>query len=173
MSSTPGTPVSPGRTRAPRSTCGRRTGAAPPCRGPPARWRRPGSPRAAEPPQCMGSRAYSRSSHGLLAEEPDLLRVDPQLLLEQPPPSVDPGKDRAQRCVEKPGDLLSGESVHVAEHQRAPVDLRQPHAHDSNVIFVEGLKEVVMQRVGIAERVLVDPRPVERVLLHLVPGELL
>ena len=85
---------------------------------------------------------------------------------------MQPGQDRPQGDIEQAGDLFGGEAVHVPQHQRGPVQLRQAQQHLPDVLLGER-QVIVVQGVGIGQRVLLDQGLIQREVLHLVHRQLL
>ena len=109
----------PSRTRARRSIDGRTTDGAPPSFGHRARSRGRGNPRAGAPPRAR-DRGRRLTHRRLPSHQVRLPGVGPHRSLEEVPPSVETGSDRAERRIEQPSDLFRREPVHVPKHERRP-----------------------------------------------------
>ena len=86
---------------------------------------------------------------------------------------MQPGQDRPQGHIEQAGDLLGGEAVHVPQHQRGPVELGKAQQHLAHILVAKRPQVIVVQGVGIRQRVLLDQGLIQREVLHLVHGQLL
>jgi len=86
---------------------------------------------------------------------------------------MQPGQHRPQRDIEQAGDLLGGEAVHVPQHQRGPIQLGQAQQHLPRVLSGERTQVVMVQGVGVGQRVLLDQGLVQREVLHLLHRQLL
>jgi hypothetical protein len=69
---------------------------------------------------------------------------------------MQPGQDGPQGDIEQAGDLFCGETVHVPQHQRGTVQLGQAQQHLADVLLGERPQIIVVEGVGIGQRVLLD-----------------